>query len=92
MTTNSCGISGGDVNVSNGKHVRSHSLRSFPAVAAAVMDGGKRPRDDRSSQVAVSDPQTINSSNHPAAKMTSTWKQVSIFKQNFITNTYVPYP
>lgn len=74
----------GGANTSNGKHhVRSHSLRSFPAVAAAVLDGSQRLGDDRGSQVAVSsDPQTINggcSNIHPAVKMTSTWKQVLDF-------------
>lgn len=56
-----------------GKHVRSHSLKSFPAVAAAVIDNRKPP--DNGSGVAAaagSDPQT-------AMKITSTWKQVFIF-------------
>jgi len=55
-----------------GKHVRSHSLKSFPAVAAAVIDNRKPPDNVSGVAAAGSDPQTT-------MKITSTWKQVFIF-------------
>lgn len=69
MTSNNsksvCGGGGG------GKHVRSHSLKSFPAVAEAVIDN-RKPPDNGDVVAAGNDPQTT-------VKMTSTWKQVFIF-------------
>lgn len=57
---------------SNGKHVRSHSLKSFPAVTAtAIIDGKKSDVDGVRSETSDT-LQTIN----PASKMTSSWKQV----------------
>ncbi|XP_050433698.1 uncharacterized protein LOC126841331 [Adelges cooleyi] len=50
----------------NGKHVRSHSLRSLPEVATVVTD---KPKTQ--STCASSDPQNV----HGAVKFTSTWKQ-----------------
>lgn len=56
-----------------GKHVRSHSLKSFPAVAVAVIDNRKPPDNGGGSVASAgSDPQTTT-------KITSTWKQVFIF-------------
>lgn len=56
------------------KYVRSHSLKSFPAVAVAVIDNKKPPDNGGGGGVATagSDPQTT-------MKITSTWKQVFIF-------------
>jgi len=59
-----------------GKHVRSHSLKSFPAVAAAVIDN-RKPPDNGGVAAAGSDPQTT-------VKITSTWKQVFIFDSPII--------
>jgi len=67
MTSNNIKLS----NSGGGKHVRSHSLKSFPAVAVAVIDNKKQP-DNGVVVAAGSDPQTT-------VKMTSTWKQVFIF-------------
>ncbi|VVC39792.1 EF-hand domain pair [Cinara cedri] len=53
----------------NGKHVRSHSLKSFPLVAAAVIDGTVKKPDDHGGGDGDSHA-TIS-----AAKLTSTWKQ-----------------
>ncbi|CAI6365198.1 unnamed protein product [Macrosiphum euphorbiae] len=50
------------------KHVRSHSLKSFPAVAVAVIDNRKPPDNVGGVAAAGSDPQTT-------MKITSTWKQ-----------------
>ncbi|XP_060852819.1 uncharacterized protein LOC132930787 isoform X1 [Rhopalosiphum padi] len=63
MTSNNIKLS----NSGGGKHVRSHSLKSFPAVAVAVIDNKKQP-DNGVVVAAGSDPQTT-------VKMTSTWKQ-----------------
>jgi len=51
----------------NGKHVRSHSLRSFPALAGGANCRTRRPGDEDAGAAADT----------PAAKTTSTWKQVS---------------
>jgi len=53
------------------KHVRSHSLKSFPAVAVAVIDN-RKPPDNGGVVAAGTDPQTT-------MKISSTWKQVFIF-------------
>lgn len=61
----------------NGKHVRSHSLKSFSAVTVAAIE--KKSDENNYSSVATvtgNDAQATN----PAAKVTSTWKQVFIFE------------
>jgi len=66
-----------NVVVGGGKHVRSHSLKSFPAVAAAVIDN-RKPPDNGSGVAAVgNDPQTT-------MNIASTWKQVFIFDSTIL--------
>lgn len=71
MTSNNIKLSGSSGGGGGSKHVRSHSLKSFPAVAVAVIDSRKQP--DNGVVVATgSDPLQTT------VKMTSTWKQVFI--------------
>lgn len=83
--------SNGDEPPKNGKHVRSHSLKSFPAVAAAlIVDGNRKQPVAASAPVDDCDPlQTANS----AAKTTtstSTWKQVFISETFSTINISIP--